>query len=305
MYGTGRQPASPPGGGEAGAAWGNGTRGEWNRGIATAFLSHRFAAHRLRRRPLTRNPLDAREVEKLAAAEDGMWWFRGLHGNLAAALARAGTGRGPVLDAGCGTGGLLRRLAAARPDAVFIGLDRDPLACRATASRWDGPVVQGSVDRLPFADGSLAAIVSADVLCHAGVDEAAAMGEAYRCLMPGGAYILNLPAYGWMFSDHDRAVANARRYTRPSLASGLRQAGFADVRITYWNTILFPLMVARRKLWPGGVAASDVGLAAAPVERLFAALVGMERRWLAAGGRLPFGGSVLSVGIKAGGIKAA
>ncbi len=239
-----------------------------------------------------------------------MWWFRGLHGNLAAALARAGAGAGPVLDAGCGTGGLLRRLADAMPATSFIGLDRDPLACRETTRRWGGPVVLGSVDRLPFADSSLAAVVSADVLCHAGVDEVAAMREAHRCLRPGGAYILNLPAYGWLFSDHDRAVANARRYSRSTLAAGLDAAGFADVRVTYWNTILFPLMVARRKFWPGGAATSDVGLAPAPVESLFSALVGLERRWLAAGGSLPFGGSVLAVGMKgavemkAGGIMA-
>ncbi|MCC7274331.1 MAG: class I SAM-dependent methyltransferase [Alphaproteobacteria bacterium] len=227
-----------------------------------------------------------------------MWWFRGLHGNLAAALRRHPPRGRPVLDAGCGTGGLLRRLAAAMPGTTFVGLDRDPLACARAARRWGGPLAVGSVDRLPFPDGSLGAILSADVLCHAGVDEAAAMAEAARCLAPGGAYILNLPAYRWLFSDHDRAVANARRYTRGELAAALRAAGFARVRATYWNTLLFPLMVARRKLWPGGTATSDVGLAPAPVERLFGWAVGLEGRWIAAGRGLPFGGSVLAVGIK-------
>ena len=224
-----------------------------------------------------------------------MWWFHGLHGILAGALAAAGPLPGPVLDAGCGTGGLLRRLSGWMPEVRFVGLDRDPLACRATRDRWPGPVVLGSIDRLPFADASLGAIVSADVLCHAGVDEAASMAEARRCLAPGGTYVLNLPAYRWLFSDHDRAVANARRYHAPALAAALSAAGFEAVRVGYWNTMLFPLMVARRKLWPGGGGASDVGLAPAPVERLFAALVGLERRWLAGGRRLPFGGSVLAV----------
>lgn len=224
-----------------------------------------------------------------------MWWFHGLHGILAGHLAAAGALPGPVLDAGCGTGGLLRRLSRHMPGTRFIGLDRDPAACRATAGRWPGPVVLGSIDRLPFADGSLGAVVSADVLCHAGVDEAVALAEIRRCLAPGGVCILNLPAYGWLFSDHDRAVDNARRYHASGLAAALATAGFGDVRVGYWNTILFPLMVARRKLWPGGTATSDVGLAPAPVERLFAAIVGLERRWIAAGRRLPFGGSVLAV----------
>lgn len=242
--------------------------------------------------------MDATEVEKLAAVEDRMWWFSGLHGNLAALLRRHPPGDRPVLDAGCGTGGLLRRLQSAMPEHAYVGLDRDPLACARARQRWSGPVVVGSIDRLPFASASLGAVVSADVLCHAGVDEAAAMAEVRRCLAPGGALILNLPAYRWLFSDHDRAVDNARRYAADGLARALAAAGFAGVRTTYWNTLLFPLMVARRKLWPGGTATSDVGLAPEPVERLFTGVVGLERRWIAAGRRLPFGGSVLAVGIK-------
>ena len=58
------------------------------------------------------------EYERLAAAEERMWWFRALHRNLiriwsATAPAGAGEGRNPrLLDAGCGTGGLLARLGA-------------------------------------------------------------------------------------------------------------------------------------------------------------------------------------------------
>ena len=239
--------------------------------------------------------VDAREVEKLAAVEDAMWWFRGLHGVLAGAIRRHAPA-GPVLDAGSGTGGFLKRLASAMPGRVLAGLDRDPLAATLAGRRWGGPVAVGSVDRMPFPDAHFAAIVSADVLCHAGVDEETAIAEAHRCLMPGGIYVLNLPAYDWMFSDHDRAVDTARRYTRRGIGRQLEAAGFGRTRASYWNTLLFPLMVARRKLLPRG--ASDVSLGPAPVERLFGGIVGLEERWISAGRGLPFGGSVLAVGIK-------
>jgi len=72
------------------------------------------------------------EVERLAEAEERMWWFRALHRNLIRlfrATARDG-GSEMLLDAGCGTGGFLARLGNARPGAFCAGIDRDALACR-------------------------------------------------------------------------------------------------------------------------------------------------------------------------------
>jgi SAM-dependent methyltransferase len=235
------------------------------------------------------------EYEKLAAVEDRMWWFAGLHANMLAAFEAAAPPRGPVLDAGCGTGGLLRRFAAARPGQA-VGLDLDAGACAVARAKSGAPVAAGSVAAMPFADNSLAAIFSADVLCHAGVDERASLAEFRRCLAAGGALILNLPAYAWLLSEHDRAVDNVRRYTAGGILRLLRDAGFAVARAGYWNSLLFPLMVARRKLLRGG--GSDVSLAPAPLERLFSAVMRLESVLIRAGLRLPFGGSVLAVAVK-------
>ena len=107
-----------------------------------------------------------------------MWWFAALHANLALLCDRMGgqdAGR-KLLDAGCGTGGLLARLSAALPDRAAIGLDADRFACERARAKSGRPVCAGSVDALPFADGAFGAIVSADVLCHSGVDERAGAG---------------------------------------------------------------------------------------------------------------------------------
>ena len=232
-----------------------------------------------------------------------MWWFRGLHANLLAALAAAGAAPPrTILDAGCGTGGLLRRLADALPDAGLVGLDIDAGAA-AIARDKSGrrAVCVASIDRLPLADASLDAILSADVLCHRGVDERAALAGFRRALKRGGVLVLNLPAYPWLYSEHDAAVDNAKRYTRVEVGSLLADAGFAGTRTCYWNTVLFPLMVLRRKLWRRGWAASrsDVALLPAPVERAFAAVMALENRLLRARVALPFGGSILATAVRA------
>jgi SAM-dependent methyltransferase len=204
-----------------------------------------------------------------------------------------------LLDAGCGTGGLLRRLADAMPGTVAIGLDADETACRWAAKKSERPICAGSINTLPFADGTFSAILSVDVLCHGGVDEAAALGEFRRCLAGSGVLILNLPAYRWLMSHHDTAVYNVRRYTKGEVATLLHRAGFRPIFAGYWNTVLFPLMVATRKLLPAD-AGSDVKLQPGWVEALCRAATSVERGLMLTGLRFPFGGSVLAVARKAG-----
>jgi SAM-dependent methyltransferase len=237
------------------------------------------------------------EYERLSQAEDRMWWFRGLHAHLLGALADGGGARHRrILDAGCGTGGLMARLRAAYPDAMVVGLELDAEALRLARAKSGASLCRGSVDRLPFAANAFDAILSADVLCHAGVDEAGALLEFRRCLAPGGLLILNLPAYPWLYSAHDVAVANARRYAKGALHRQLAAAGFAKIRMGYWNSLLFPVMLLRRLAWRQG--GSDVALLPAPLERGFAAVLAVERQLRAWRLPLPFGGSILARAVK-------
>lgn len=228
-----------------------------------------------------------------------MWWFRALRANLLVMLRHAGAAeRRLILDAGCGTGGFLAHLSRTMPGWPAVGIDRDAEACRLAREKSGCPVCVGSVDRLPFADGALAGILSADVLCHAGADEAASLADFYRCLMPGGVVVLNLPAYPWLMSGHDRAVHNARRYTAARLRRLLAGAGFRVARTSYWNSILFPLMVVRRLLPLGRGGEGDVRRYPAAADSLFGFLTGVETMLLNGGCRLPFGGSILAVAVK-------
>ncbi len=246
--------------------------------------------------------MERAEYERLAALDRRLWWFHGLHAQIKGALDRHGDWAPDerVLDAGCGTGGLLVSLRDQMPAMELFGLELDGIAASVAQSASGRPIAAGSVNQLPFGDASFDAIVSADVLCHRGVEQTAALREFRRCLRPGGILVLNLPAYQWMLSAHDLAVHNVRRYTASGVTSLLSGAGFTGILTTYWNTILFPLMVAKRKVgWRGeGKPSSDVVLMPAPVERLFAAIVALEAALLRAGLRLPFGGSVLATAVR-------
>ncbi len=239
------------------------------------------------------------EYRKMAGVEDRMWYYRALHRHvlrsLRANLQTAATLS--VLDAGCGTGGLLRRLKKAEPAWRLAGLDFSPLACDLATERTGLAIAQGSIAAMPFADASFDAVVSCDVVCQV-TDAIVALREFRRCLRAEGIVVLTMPAYQWMYSYHDREVANLRRYNRGEVNTLLREAGFTIRTSTYWNMFPFPLAVVRRKFFPPKTPDSDVRLFPAPVEAAFNGLMAVEHGWLRAGFRMAFGNSVLTVAQK-------
>jgi SAM-dependent methyltransferase len=227
------------------------------------------------------------------AEEDRMWWYRALHARLLDALAGV---EGRVLDAGCGTGGLLAALHRRMPSLSLIGVEWSAEAASRATGKSGVPVARGSVNSLPFADARFDAVVTADVLCHAAVEPMAALTEIHRVLRPGGRLVVNMPAYAWLLSAHDTRVHNVRRQTATQTEAMLRDAGFARIRVRYWNGLLLPLMIVQRKLMSRGDAASDVAPFPPWLDAMLHGMTEIERRLPI---RLPAGGSVLAIAERA------
>jgi SAM-dependent methyltransferase len=154
------------------------------------------------------------------------------------------------------------------------------------------------VTALPFADASFDAVVSVDVVCQV-EDDAQALREFARVVRPGGAVLVNVPAFRWLWSYHDDACETRRRYTRPELRRLFAAAGLQVDFATYANLPVLPLIAARRKLFPPRAATSDVRLYPPPVEAAFAGLAVLEAAWQRAGVPSPAGSSVFVAGRRA------
>jgi len=244
--------------------------------------------------------LERAEFEATYRLEDGHWWFVGMRRVTASLLASLpGAGRwGRLLDVGCGTGGNL--LLLSRYAAQVVGLDVSPTALDLCRSRGPWPLVLGSADALPFADASFDALATFDVLCQLppGAD-LVALGEFRRVLRPGGALVVRVPAYQWLWSDHDRVLRTHHRYAAGELRRKLQRAGFRVVRLTYANTFLFPVAAARRLLQRAGVGSgrTDLVPVPGPVNAACLGLMGLEAALLRAVS-LPFGLSVMAVAVR-------
>ena len=246
---------------------------------------------------MTATEMHRDEYLRMDAVEERMFFYRALHERLEFCLDRFVAADADVLDVGCGTGGFLRRLQSSRPSSRLAGVDVSPLACELASRKTGLQMRQASVEHLPFGDEEFDAIVAADVLNM--LDEPGrALRELRRCLRARGIVVVNFPAYEWLRSYHDVAVGTKQRYTRRRLRALFEGNGFIVELDTYWNTLLFPLAVARRKLAPGGNG-SDVRLTHPLLERAFRGVLDVEARLIRRGMRLPFGLSVLGVARRA------
>lgn len=237
--------------------------------------------------------MDTVEYDRMAALEGSMWWYHGLHGNVLNALVRYAPGLSTLLDAGCGTGGTLMVIKDRFPKAALHGLDISEQACAYTRTKSGANVEVGSVDALPYPERSFDAMISCDVLGYE-MDVDAAVSGFLKVLKPGGKLVLNLAAYQWMLSYHDRSVGQVKRFTRAEAVALLERHGFHVLFSTYWNTVLFPLMMLRRKVLPDP-GKSDVDPFHPWVNGIFKSCLAAERFLTDKRIPLPFGGSVLLI----------
>ena len=232
--------------------------------------------------------------------EDRHWWYRGMETITRALLDRfVNISNLKILDAGCGTGAAMITYLAEY--GMVTGVDLYPQALDFCRKRNASRLARASVLDLPFAPASFDLVTSFDVLYERAVrSEASALREFFRVLTPTGHLLLRLPAYDWLRGQHDKSVHTNRRYTKGLVKELLEQSGFIVEHLSYANTFLFPLAVAKRlseRVIPPRDHQSDLALNAGVFNTVLKYILASEAP-IAAHIGLPFGLSVVAVGRK-------
>jgi len=232
--------------------------------------------------------------------ENTHWWFIGRRRVIFSFINRiiSGQHRVNILDVGCGTGHILKKLDQY---GAAIGIDSSKIAVTCSENRGCRDVRLTGEDRIPFPDSNFDFLFSLDVIEHINND-LMALNEYRRVLKPGGVLFLTVPAFNWIWSCHDDLNQHKRRYTRKLINDCLRQSGFQVERSSYFSTFLFPLIASTRillrqidKIYPLKKRTLDFHIPAWPFNGIFSNIFSSERRWLKYA-NLPFGSSILTIG---------
>lgn len=238
--------------------------------------------------------MDIEAYSLAAEVEDEHWWFRGRRAILRSILDRyvppASRPR-TILEVGCGNGGNLLLLSAY---GQVFAVEKDDAARTRASSRGVAHVEKGWLpDGLPYAEDRFDLIAAFDVLEHIDDDREAVRALRNR-ITPNGLLVVTVPAFGWLWSQHDDVSHHKRRYTRAGLLALLTECCFDITYSSYFNTLLFPIAVSHVALGKvlGGSPYCALQMPPRPVNRLLEAVFSLERV-LIPRASFPYGLSIL------------
>ncbi|HAV23307.1 MAG: hypothetical protein A2X67_10135 [Ignavibacteria bacterium GWA2_55_11] len=188
--------------------------------------------------------MDSSLYHRFFEIEEKHWWFVSRQ-RIVLDVIRWQFGPGlqrPALDVGCGTGVFLKELSK---EWEGWGTDTSELAVEYTKKRGLERVFQCTLDAFPRPEKRFKLITALDVIEHID-DDVEVLQQMLGLLAPDGKIIVTVPAYPWLWSQHDEINHHRRRYTRATLLESLNAAGCHVEHITYMNTLLFPLALVQR-----------------------------------------------------------
>lgn len=220
------------------------------------------------------------------------WWFAARREILESEIGRLPLPRpARILEVGCGPGGnleLLKRFGEVR------AIEPDDES-RLYASESAGVTVDGGLlpDGLPDLGGPFDMVCAFDVIEHVD-DDAGAVAALGDLLKPGGFLVATVPAYAWMWSEHDAKHHHKRRYAMADFRKLF--AGLKVRRATHFNSVLFPPIAAVRlaKSAAGIRGGDDEAMPSPALNKVLRGLFASERQLLKATD-LPFGVSILLI----------
>ena len=145
-----------------------------------------------------------------------------------------------ILDAGCGTGAVFKFLSG--KDFDLSGTDYSQvLLNKAKQKNFPVKLFQADLmDKNSFKlyESYFDSIISSEVLEHL-ENELKALQTINYVLKPNGVLVLDVPAFSFLYSPHDKKIGHYRRYTKKSICNTIEKAGFTIESCRYWNLMGF------------------------------------------------------------------
>lgn len=233
---------------------------------------------------------------EMAETESKHWWFSGRREILLHIIKNLQLPKdAKLLEVGCGTGGNLKMLSQfGEVSALEMDANARMIASKKTNNLYD--IRAGYCpNEIPFNVQTFDLICMFDVLEHIEQDTETLIAIR-KLLKKNGKILITVPAYQWLWGSHDEFLHHKRRYSATQLRKKIIASGLHPMKISYFNTILFPLAAIVRfkdKLFNKD-SATGTDIPPKTINTFFTNLFKSER-FLLKHLNLPFGVSLLCI----------
>jgi len=184
--------------------------------------------------------------------EDKNWWFVARRDMLLKLFEKYKIRKDArILDIGCAGGSFLVQLQKLGYTNVYaLDYSAEAIALCKQRGIENAYVMDGHHPEFPAETFDL--IIASDSLEHLKEDETA-LPNWKTILKPGGMAFIFVPAFNFLWTQHDDINYHYRRYTKGDLENKSKRAGFKILSAGYWNALFFiPTAIIRllTKLMP-------------------------------------------------------
>jgi len=180
---------------------------------------------------------------KYHSLEKEHWWFISRR-DIIRRIAKKFEKNIKILEIGCSSGRLMDALNEAKFKEV-IGIDISKEAIHFCRKNYIKNIIQMDGSKMGFKEKEFDLIIASDILEHI-YDDHHAILEWKRILKEKGIILAFVPAFNFLWSDHDIVNRHLRRYSRQGIKALFERNGLRIVRISYWNFFLFfPIFIKR------------------------------------------------------------
>lgn len=212
--------------------------------------------------------MNSEDIVKIASFESKHWWYVERKTLLQNFIKKFSV-KGRALDIGAAAG----YYSSALKDLGLnvTSLENDLVGVKICQSLGLNAVL-GNAEALQCESNSMDLITMMDVLEHL-QDDKKAIKEASRVLRIGGYLYLTVPVGMELWSAHDLHSKHFRRYEFIEIERLLQDENIKILAYRYWNVILRPVLMFRRKLFK----ASDISLPSKPINLILSIIIKLER----------------------------
>ena len=183
--------------------------------------------------------------ERMLSLESNHWWFVARRKIIFSAINNLRfPGKIRILEAGCGNGCNLSMLSHF---GEVIAFEKNEGAFERAKSKKIGQIFKAELpyDLPKNIKKNFDLIVMLDVLEHID-DDSQSLTTVKNLMKDKGLILITVPAYQWLWSEHDVHHHHIRRYSKSPLKEKLDISGFKVKYISYFNTLLFPFALIER-----------------------------------------------------------